>query len=98
MLRRGWGYATLGYTSIQADAPNQWSSGVIGQTLEEGQTQPAPDEWGTISAWAWGVSRSIDYLEQEKAVEIGFGSCGDFAEPVDQFETDAFEADFAALD
>ena len=45
-----------------------WKQGVIGLTLKEGQTQPAPDEWGTISAWAWGISRAIDYLETDKAV------------------------------
>ena len=67
-LRRGWGYATLTYTDIQPDRANTWSQGVIGQTLKEGQMQPAPDEWGTISAWAWGISRAIDYLETDKAV------------------------------
>ena len=68
MLGRGWGYASLGYTDIQPDRADQWTSGVIGLTLKEGQTQPAPDEWGTISAWAWGISRAIDYLETDKAV------------------------------
>ena len=65
---RGWGYATLTYSDIQPDRANQWTSGVIGLTLKEGQTQPAPDEWGTISAWAWGISRAIDYLETDKTV------------------------------
>jgi len=68
LLSRGWGYATLGYTDIQPDRANQWTSGVVGLTLKEGQTQPAPGEWGTISAWSWGISRAIDYLETEKAV------------------------------
>ena len=67
-LRRGWGYATLTYTDIQPDRANAWKQGVIGQTLKEGRTEPAPDEWGTISAWAWGISRAIDYLETDKAV------------------------------
>jgi hypothetical protein len=67
-LEHGWGYASLGYTDIQPDRANQWTQGVIGLTLKPGQTQPAPDEWGTISAWAWGISRAIDYLETEKAV------------------------------
>jgi (4-O-methyl)-D-glucuronate---lignin esterase len=69
ILARGWGYATVGYQDIQPDRANAWSDGVIGRTLANGQTQPAPDEWGTISAWAWGVSRIIDYLETDKAVD-----------------------------
>jgi hypothetical protein len=67
-LSRGWGHASLGYTDIQPDQANRWTEGVIGLTLKEGQTQPAPDEWGTISAWAWGISRAIDYFETDKAI------------------------------
>jgi hypothetical protein len=68
VLGRGWGYASLGYTDIQPDRADRWTEGVIGLTLKEGQSKPDPDEWGTISAWAWGISRSIDYLETEKSV------------------------------
>jgi hypothetical protein len=68
VLNRGWGYATIGYGEIQPDRAGRWTEGVIGLTLKPGQTQPAPDEWGTISAWAWGISRCIDYFETDKAV------------------------------
>ena len=67
VLRRGWSYASLSYTDIQPDRP-QWQQGVIGLTLKEGQSQPASDEWGTISAWAWGISRAIDYFETDRSV------------------------------
>jgi len=68
LLSRGWGYATLGYTDIQPDRADQWTSGVVGLTLKEGESKPAPDQWGTISAWSWGISRAIDYLETEKTI------------------------------
>jgi (4-O-methyl)-D-glucuronate---lignin esterase len=69
ILARGWGYATVVYTEIQPDRANAWKDGVIGLTLASDQTEPRPDEWGTISAWAWGISRIIDYFETDKAVD-----------------------------
>jgi hypothetical protein len=68
VLGRGWGYATLGYGDIQPDRADRWNEGVIGLTLKPGQMRPEPDEWGTISAWSWGISRVIDYLESDKSV------------------------------
>jgi hypothetical protein len=69
VLGRGWAYATVGYGDIQPDRADRWAEGVIGLTLKDGQKRPAPDEWGTISAWAWGVSRCIDFFETDKAID-----------------------------
>jgi hypothetical protein len=68
ILARGWGYAMVGYNDIQPDKADSLKQGVIGLTLSPGQEQPGPGEWGSISAWAWGVSRIIDYLETDKSV------------------------------
>jgi hypothetical protein len=66
ILARGWGFAKVGYQDIQPDRINTFDRGVIGVT----STGPrAPDAWGTISAWAWGVSRIIDYLQTDPAVD-----------------------------
>jgi hypothetical protein len=68
ILARGWGYATIFYQDIQPDRANADRDGVIGLTRAAGQA-PAPDDWGAIAAWAWGVSRTIDYLVTDRAVD-----------------------------
>jgi hypothetical protein len=68
ILARGWGYAMVGYQDIQPDRLNTFNQGVIGQTLAAGE-QPKSDQWGTISAWSWGLSRIIDYFETDKLVD-----------------------------
>lgn len=67
ILARGWGYATLGYLDIQPDKIDTFDQGVIGATPSS-KTR-GPDSWGAISAWAWGVSRAIDYLEKDRRVD-----------------------------
>jgi hypothetical protein len=72
ILARGYGYATVRYTEIEPDlawgAPNR-PIGVRALALVPGQTQPAPDEWGTICAWSWGASRLLDYLQTDPAID-----------------------------
>jgi hypothetical protein len=69
ILNHGWGYVSLTYSDVQPDRANAWNQGVVSLTLKDGQSQPAPDEWGTISCWAWGISRTIDYLETDKRID-----------------------------
>ncbi len=69
IIARGWGYAMIAYQDIQPDRANTFTQGVIGATLAPGQQQPAPDEWGTISAWAWSVSRVLDYFQTDSSID-----------------------------
>jgi hypothetical protein len=71
VLAKGWGYAELVPTSYQADNGAGLTEGIIGLMgeINRGGQPRAPDDWGTLKAWAWGVSRAIDYFETDKAVD-----------------------------
>jgi hypothetical protein len=60
----GFGFATVYYGDIDPDFNGGFPLGV--RSLFPA---PKPDEWGTISGWAWGLSRVLDYLEQDKDVD-----------------------------
>jgi hypothetical protein len=69
LVARGYGYAIVHYTEIQPDRANAQQEGVIGLALAPGQTKPAPDEWGGIAAWSWGLSRFLDFLETDRTID-----------------------------
>jgi hypothetical protein len=66
-LGRGWGYAILIPTSVQADNGAGLTRGIIG-LVNRGRPR-APDQWGALRAWAWGASRALDYLDTDPAVD-----------------------------
>lgn len=68
-LAAGIGVATLYYGDIDPDFPGGIQHGVRALYLKPGQAESAPDEWGTIAAWGWGLSRALDYLETDRGVD-----------------------------
>jgi hypothetical protein len=70
-LARGYGIAVVDYNDIEPDWSDGsgWSHGVRGLFMKAGESGRAADSWGAISAWAWGASRILDYLETDKNVD-----------------------------
>ncbi len=67
LISRGWGYAIIEPSSIQADNGAGLTKGIIGLVNKGGYRTPG--EWGALRAWAWGASRAIDYFETDKEVD-----------------------------
>lgn len=69
ILSRGYGIATAHYCDIAPDFPDSFKYGVFAAFDHLfGEKRPR-DAWGAISAWAWGLSRAMDYIETDGEID-----------------------------
>jgi hypothetical protein len=69
ILDAGIGVATFYYGDIDPDYAEGFSNGIRARYLKPSETKRAADDWGSIAAWAWGMSRVEDYFETDKSVD-----------------------------
>jgi len=67
ILSHGYGLAVAYYGDIEPDNPDGWKTGI--RTTMSTALQIKPEEWSAIGAWAWGLDRIMDYLQQDKAID-----------------------------
>ena len=68
-LDAGIGVATFYYGDLDPDYAEGFSNGIRSRFMKPGQTERAADDWGSIAAWAWGMSRAQDYFETDKQID-----------------------------
>lgn len=68
MINSGFGLATIYYCEVDPDKDDM-TDGIHSLFYSESQQVPASNEWGSIAAWSWGLSRAMDYFEKDADVD-----------------------------
>ncbi|MFK7819851.1 MAG: acetylxylan esterase [Planctomycetaceae bacterium] len=64
IVKRGYALATIYYGDIDPDFDDGFKNGV--HALSPPKTK---SDWGSIAAWAWGLSCALDYFEENQIVD-----------------------------
>jgi hypothetical protein len=66
ILSHGYALATAFYGDLEPDNPEGWKTGI--RTTLKDVLNIQPHEWSAIGAWAYGLSRIMDYLQKDNDI------------------------------
>ncbi len=82
LLDRGYALVPVHQASLVEHNEVEFNKGIHPLFYKEGQSFPDANEWGVLSAIAWGAMRTLDYLETDDDVDhtrvaiMGHSKCG----------------------
>ncbi|MBO9620624.1 MAG: hypothetical protein J7539_16495 [Niabella sp.] len=66
LIQHGYGLATAYYGDVELDDSTGWKTGV--RSVLSKALQLRPEQWSAMGAWAWELSRILDYLQTDKDI------------------------------
>ncbi len=72
LLEHGYGLVIFDPTQVEPDTrTGSYEKSIRKVFAKPGQTKPEPNEWGAIGAWAWAMSRAMDYIVTDLDIDAG---------------------------
>lgn len=69
VIGRGYASATVYYGDIFPDSPDAFKDSIFALFHDDKELEKKDKTFGAISAWAWGLSRAMDYLENDPGLD-----------------------------
>jgi hypothetical protein len=69
VVKHGYGFAAFSAADLEADSSDGFEKSIRAYYVAQSHQSVGPGDWGALSAWAWGMSRAMDYLVTDPEID-----------------------------